>query len=438
MAQLRPEDLNWSLKRGCDSDSTASAFGSVAAEIHDFIRAVRAKQASGTGSQWMAIEDFSNRIQQEAVKLISDAFLDPDVVKWFVQQESHIRDPENYLAYLADEAARLDDLQTRLSAPNRVAIESSASPLDRGQPAAGKDSKEMTSESQALRSISVFISHSSQDAQLAGQLVDLMRSALNLRAETVRCTSVDGYRLPAGVDSDEQLRDEALQSVVFIGILSPFSMASAYVLFELGARWGAKKPIIPLLAPGMGPQALRGPLVGLNAVSCDSAAQLHQLVADVSRTLRLQPEGAAVYQRHVDAIVYSAHAPQTTDAPTPVAVAARSEASPPVMPPVNAGPASVPAEVDEYAEADEVIARHCEREWPDDYNMRAYCIKQQNEAVASLKAATDADIPTTVFQQIRRRCAREWPDDYNMRRYSEQQQISAYRQMQKGARSVDA
>lgn len=96
--------------------------------------------------------------------------------------------------------------------------------------------------------IDVFISHSSEDAGLAAQVVDLLRSALNLQAARVRCTSVDGYRLAAGADSDEQLRNEALDAIVFIGILSPLSMASAYVLFELGARWGAKKPIVPLLA----------------------------------------------------------------------------------------------------------------------------------------------------------------------------------------------
>jgi hypothetical protein len=64
--------------------------------------------------------------------------------------------------------------------------------------------------------------------------------------------------------------------------------------------------------------------------------------------------------------------------------------------------------------------------------MRAYCIKQQRQALASLKGAVEADIPSAVLQQIRRKCAREWPDDYNMRHYCEQQQLTAYRQMEKG------
>src|SRR5688572_19277140 len=97
--------------------------------------------------------------------------------------------------------------------------------------------------------VDVFISHSSQDSQLARQVVDLLRSSLNLRAQQIRCTSVDGYRLPAGANTDQQLREEALAARAFIGIISPFSLTSAYVLFELGARWGAGQPLFPLLAP---------------------------------------------------------------------------------------------------------------------------------------------------------------------------------------------
>lgn len=432
MSQLHPDDLNWSLKRGCDADFTATAFGKLETEIRDFIRVVNEKRAAGTGSQWADIEDFSNRIEPEANNLISQTFLDPDIVKWFVQQESHVRDPEHYLLYLENDAARLALIQARLS--TKMPSAEGVSPADGSKAGAAQGSTDGAVQSRPVQSVSVFISHSSQDASLAGQLVDLLRSALNLRADRVRCTSVDGYRLPAGADSDEQLRDEALDSPVFIGILSPFSIASAYVLFELGARWGAKKPIIPLLAPGMGPQALRGPLVGLNAISCDSTAQLHQLVSDVSSMLGMEAEAAAVYQRHVDAIVYAAHPSQTLDPPISSPARANAEST---QKGASSNTSPVPPGVfqaNEYADAEEVIARHCEREWPDDYNMRAYCIAQQREAVTNLRAEKPEDIPPAVFQQIRARCAREWPDDYNMRVYCEQQQLTGYRQVQKRAR----
>ncbi len=271
--------------------------------------------------------------------------------------------------------------------------------------------------------VDVFISHSSEDSQLARQLVDLLRSSFNLRAEQIRCTSVDGYRLPAGADSDEQLRDEALIARAFISVISPFSLTSTYVLFELGARWGAKRPLIPLLAPGTGPQALRGPLVGLNALSCESAGQLHQLVSDVGRTLEIEAESPAVYESNIEAILYSGHSQESQGA------APRPGAPSSGVPEVHGYGESSTFEND-FSDAEKVIRRHCEREWPDDYNMRSYCTKQQRQALSILKQGRPNDIPEQVFAEVRSKCAAEWPDDYNMRQYCEKQQFDAYRELE--------
>jgi hypothetical protein len=273
--------------------------------------------------------------------------------------------------------------------------------------------------------VDIFISHSGDDSQLARQLVDLLRSSLNLRAEQIRCTSVDGHRLPGGADTDEQLREEILAARAFIGVLSSFSLASAYVLFELGARWGAKRPLIPLLAPGTGYQSLRGPLTGLNALTCESAAQLHQLVSDVAETLGIKAESPAVYYHNIEAILYSGHSRESQGAPPQLEPLPSRVGVSKIEPSEG-----LPTLEDDYSEAEQVIRRHCERAWPDDYNMRNFCTKQQREALAILKRGRPHDIPEEVFASIRSKCAVDWPEDYNMRQYCENQQFDSYRELE--------
>jgi hypothetical protein len=148
--------------------------------------------------------------------------------------------------------------------------------------------------------IRLFISHSSTDAAFAGSIVELLRLALNLPAESIRCTSVDGHRLPGGADTDDHLRRELREAEAFIGVVSSEGLQSLYVAFELGARWGVGKSLIPLLVPGTPMEALGGPLRGFNALRGDNAAQLHQLVSDIARVLSIRPESPPAYQPALD------------------------------------------------------------------------------------------------------------------------------------------
>ena len=54
--------------------------------------------------------------------------------------------------------------------------------------------------------IKLFISHSSKDSHFVQALIDLIRVAINLGSTQIRCTSIDGYRLPAGANTNEQLK----------------------------------------------------------------------------------------------------------------------------------------------------------------------------------------------------------------------------------------
>jgi hypothetical protein len=153
--------------------------------------------------------------------------------------------------------------------------------------------------------LDLFISHSSVDAEAAASLVDLLRAALEIPSAKIRCTSVDGYRLAAGARTPEQLRSEILGARSFVCLVSPSSLQSSFVLFELGARWGANRPLVPILIAGAKPNDLPMPIADLNAIDGRSAGQLQQLVSDIGQMLDRRPDNAHAWKRQLDRAVQS-------------------------------------------------------------------------------------------------------------------------------------
>ena len=175
----------------------------------------------------------------------------------------------------------------------------------------------------------ILISHSSKDLGLATTLVEFLKAGLLVNR--IRCSSVDGYRLPAGVQTEGQLRAEVNSTEVLIGLITPNSLASAYVMFELGARWGAGSFMVPLLA-GVSASEIRGPLSGLNALRADNDSQLHQLLADVAKVLGRDVERPASYVGQLSAL--KAQASQTSTSNVSVQLASKPSDDRPLVAPI--------------------------------------------------------------------------------------------------------
>jgi hypothetical protein len=171
------------------------------------------------------------------------------------------------------------------------------------QPASQKSQGDQVPTARTVSQVRLFISHSSEDSTITARVVELMKVALNLPAALIRCTSLEGYRLAGGANTDDQLRLEVHDAAAFVGIVSAASLKSLYVLFELGARWGAGLPVVPLLTRDVAPSQLSGPLASLNSLRADDPTALHQLVSEVGFNLKVTPEPPAVYHQYIERIV---------------------------------------------------------------------------------------------------------------------------------------
>lgn len=185
-------------------------------------------------------------------------------------------------------------------------------PATQGQVRLEQEQDSASQSRQVETTMKVFISHSSADRDAAGAFVEFLRAALPIPAKELRCTSVDGYKLPAGTNAEEQLRQEVFEAETFVAILSPNSLASMYVMFELGARWGAKGHLIPLMIGGVGPSHLKAPLSAIHAVSGTSEGDMHQLVDTIAARLKLQAEKPNVYMKAMQAFMLTATAGKTS------------------------------------------------------------------------------------------------------------------------------
>jgi hypothetical protein len=149
----------------------------------------------------------------------------------------------------------------------------------------------------------VFICHASADGEVAAAIVHLLRAALRLSSSRIRCTSVDGSRLPVGVDTAATLRTEILTADVFISILTLTSVRSSYVLFELGARWGAGRFIAPVIARGLRFSQLPAPLDQINALDLADASQVYQLLENVAAELGIHVEPPSALAAFITPVV---------------------------------------------------------------------------------------------------------------------------------------
>jgi hypothetical protein len=141
-----------------------------------------------------------------------------------------------------------------------------------------------------VSNIDVFISHSALDEPLARALANLLRTALRLSSKRIRCTSVDGHTLPAGVNIAETLRQDIETSPVFLAVMTESSSESEYVRAEIGARWMTQRYAVMLVGGGYKRSEIRGPLADTHALKLSAEADLLKLVTEVAEQLRVEPE----------------------------------------------------------------------------------------------------------------------------------------------------
>jgi hypothetical protein len=152
----------------------------------------------------------------------------------------------------------------------------------------------------------IFISHRESEQPIARLLVEFLLSAVEIGDEAIRCTSVPGHQLPFGQTIQSRLKTDIHASSCVYTILTPMSLSSKWVLFELGASWALGKIVVPILGPGLDATALPGPLSAYPCVrieASDCAARLRDSVNQVAQQLGLRQKPGGKAQDRLEAFI---------------------------------------------------------------------------------------------------------------------------------------
>lgn len=140
----------------------------------------------------------------------------------------------------------------------------------------------------------IFISHRHKDEPIAAALTALLEQAFYIDRNDIRCTSVQPYMLTPGERTSELLRTEISRAEVVIGVLSPDTSESNYVLCELGASWGRDVPTFPVLVRGATYADVPSPLSERHSMSLENEENCLQLVDYLASKTTLRRRDGAI------------------------------------------------------------------------------------------------------------------------------------------------
>ena len=95
----------------------------------------------------------------------------------------------------------------------------------------------------------IFISHAVSDKILAEHLVNFLTEAIGVPADSIFCSSVEGYGVPLTKDFNLYIKDKIKHPKLVILLMTETYMERPFCLMELGAAWSLSHDALPIIVP---------------------------------------------------------------------------------------------------------------------------------------------------------------------------------------------
>lgn len=148
----------------------------------------------------------------------------------------------------------------------------------------------------------VFISHSSQDKEIVGELIDLLES-INVKSENIFCSSFEGYGIELGENFLEVIKNNINQNVLVLFVLSQNFYNSPICLCEMGAAWIKSNKCIPILIPPFDFKDVKGVIPLTQGMKINDKHKLNALKQTAERLFHITPINPSIWERKRDKFI---------------------------------------------------------------------------------------------------------------------------------------
>lgn len=159
------------------------------------------------------------------------------------------------------------------------------------------------------RTRSVFVSHAHVNTDSVRRLCMLLQDGMDLKPQQLFCSSLTGQGLLVGQDVQATLHQKLTRASCVLAYVTVDYFASPYCMCELGAAWGKRKVVLPVLVEPVSQSDLPGTVAGILSVvetNSDAIDKLHDALAGQLGVVKDQQRWQRARDRFTQALLHRA------------------------------------------------------------------------------------------------------------------------------------
>ena len=275
----------------------------------------------------------------------------------------------------------------------------------------------------------VFVSHSYADKDIATRIIDyLLIPIFDLdKKNDIFFTSKRETGIKSSLNWRNKIKSSLKEANIFVALITTNFKKSEMCLNELGAAWISEKRIFALIIP---PITFKNFSIVISDLQADNLLEkdhVYSFVDSLSLSLlkiyristKEEVKNQSIKRFSISLKRYLNNNPNVF-IEKKIASANKSEEKPKIQPTYI------------YNAEEHILSKIREKsktEWPEDFSMQEYYIKEQTNAYLAVNSLKNENKNDKTISSIIEKAIKEYPKDYEMQLYTANEQIASYKRL---------